>query len=98
MVLRRHDIVMAAVNAVVWGIPTAIYTWLFYDRCMRGDCSIALFEISPAPFLTGLLLSIALPISLIRMDRPKYADSVGSVLLALGLLLGIWGVLMLGSL
>jgi uncharacterized membrane protein YqjE len=90
-------IVLAIANAVVWGIPAMIYCALWIYQYTRVHGSLFLFAIAPAPYCTGLLLSVVSPIVLYRSGRLVAAIAVAGTFLVLGGLAGVWGILMLGS-
>jgi hypothetical protein len=89
--------VLAIANAIVWGIPAAIYCALWIYQYTKGHGSLFLFAIAPAPYCVGLLLSVVSPIVLYRSGRLVAAIAVAGLFLMLGLLVGAWGILMLGS-
>jgi uncharacterized membrane protein YqjE len=90
-------IVLAIADAVVWGTPAAIYSALWIYQYAQGRGSLLLFAIAPALYCVGLLLSVGSPIILYRSERFVAAIAVAGIFLVLGLLVGVWGILMLGS-
>jgi hypothetical protein len=90
-------IVLVIMNAIVWGIPAALYCTLWIYQYAQGHGSLFLFAISPAPYCAALLLSAVSPIVLYRSGRLVAAIAVGGTFLVLGGLVGAWGILMLAS-
>jgi hypothetical protein len=96
-VAAAGDIALIIANAVVWGIPTAIYLLLVVYQFEQGSGSIFLVIIGPLPYGAGLAISTFGFIVLWRRGLLGVARVVGLISLLLGLPLAAWGVLMLGS-
>jgi hypothetical protein len=90
-------IVLAIMNAIIWGTPAALFCALWIYQYAQGHGSLLLFAISPAPYCAGLLLSAVSPIVLYRSGRLVAAITVAGTFLVLGGFVGAWGIIMLGS-
>src|SRR5215471_15240315 len=90
-------IVLAIADVAVWGIPALIYSALWTSHYAQGPGSLFLFAIAPGPYCVGLILSVVTSINLYRSGRLVAAIAVAGIFLVLGLLVGLWGILVLGS-
>jgi hypothetical protein len=96
--LTRTDITLIVANAVVWGVPTALYLVLSFYQFYRGHRALILLAIGPLPYGAGLLLSTLGPEGLFLHNRPVAARIVAIIFLIIGLPVAALGMILLGSL
>jgi hypothetical protein len=90
-------IILALANALIWGIPTAIFLLLNYYQFEDGHWSPFLLIIGPVPYGAGFFLSTVGIIGLIKSGQLQLAHTAAITFMILGLPLSVFGVLMLGS-
>jgi hypothetical protein len=90
-------IILILANAVVWGVPTAIYLMLVWYQFAHGNWTLLLIFLGPAEYGLGLILSVFYPAVLVRRGNASGAIIACVVGLVVGIPFAAWGILMLGS-
>jgi hypothetical protein len=96
---------LTVANAVVWGFPASIYSWLWLSKIgeappIRSDewpVFLLLIATGPIQYFVGFVFSVFRPLVLWRAGNIRSALTVAGIFLVLGLLDAAWGILMLGS-
>ena len=94
---RKIAIGLLVASALVWGAPTTLYSFAYWDQSTQGNPSIFLFVLGPGAYGLGLVLSVLLPALLMRRRRIDGAIATSAASLLIGVPLAAWAILMLGS-
>jgi hypothetical protein len=111
MTSKIITVVLVVVNALIWGSAAAIYCWLWLSMMMQNTstqptslppaeawaATLLLLVMGPLQYCAGFVLSVAIPVRLIRKGNGNYAAAVAGAFLFMGILDAGWGILMLGS-
>jgi len=105
MIARVATIVVTVLNAAIWGVPAAIYFWLWGSMAFQSPlpparewgAALMVFAAGPLQFGVGLVLALLLPINRLRRGNSTEALMVGGAFLVIGIADAGWGLLMLGS-
>ena len=90
-------VVLLCLSALIWAVPAAIYAMLLRYQFAQGNGSFVLILFGPAEYGLGFLLSVAVPILLLRRRNDNAAIAVSASSLTLGVILAVPGILALGS-